>query len=108
MTEKELLLKTAETLQTLKKERNSLLEKETQQKAAFEITQKLVDSGQLGIQDILPKIAELSEQSVEDLKIYAKAMELTRNTNVFKLGSIADIGPGIDSTDRFTEFLLED
>ena len=109
MTEKELMLKTAETLRVLRDERNSLIDKLDVQKIALEITNKMIESGRLSSNEVLPKFAEFSEKSKEELTVISKALELAL-PGVFKLGTVSEFNPsqGGSPEDQFRNFLFED
>ncbi len=108
MTEKELMLKTADTLRTLRNERNSLIGKLEVQKIALEITNKMIESGRLSSNEVLPKFAEFSEKSKEELTVISKALELS-HSGVFKLGTVSDFNPsqGGSAEDQFKNYLFE-
>lgn len=107
--EKDLMLKTAETLRTLRNERNGLIDKLEVQKIALEITSKMIDSGRLSSNEVLPKLAEFSEKTKEELEITSKALELAQ-TGVFKIGTISDpdLAHSDNPEDRLKNYILED
>ena len=108
-TEKELMLKTAEALRTLRDERNALLQQQEVQKIALEITNKMIESGRLSSNEVLPKFAEFSGKSKEELTVISKALDLA-HSGVFKLGTVSEFNPsqGGSPEDQFKNFLFED
>ncbi len=86
----ELLKEAASVLLTLKEERNALIAKDESKKLAFELTKKMVESGKLSYANSLDKYAELSEKPIDELRVFEKAIELSKSTDVFKLGSVSD------------------
>lgn len=87
---KQELLKTAATqLRSLSKEVSELREKQAQQERAREIIAKMVQKGNISETEVLEKLSKLEQQSVEDLKVTEKALEMSKNAN-FNLGSLGD------------------
>lgn len=108
MTEKELMIKTAETLKGLLSERDTLLEKIAQQQLALDVTKKMIDFGKLSTEEVLPKYAELTTKTKEELEIISKAMEYAQDINIFKLGTVSDSKSHESEKDRFMNFLMEE
>ena len=86
------------------------------EKLAMTVVTKMVERADLTEPgEVLEKLAELRQQTTEDLKILEKAVELGRipggegptKTASASLGSLAEIPSG-DDQDNLTKFLLED
>ena len=84
-------------------------EKEIIEKLASEILEKLIERNELKLENVLEKIGELRETSIEDLRILKKALDLTKEH--VKLGSLSDAAGNLttlDPAERFHAFLVED
>jgi len=80
------------------------------EKLAMAVITKMVEKSDITEPgEVIEKLAELRQQSIEDLKVLEKAVELGRNTKEtsVKLGSLSDEA-SYDGKDPLTSFLLED
>jgi hypothetical protein len=88
-------------------------EQENIEKLAFSAVEKLVEKGSISEpQEVIEKLSEFRNNSVEELKILNKAIELGRDTTSddIKLGSLAEEKPAFPESaeDKFNNFLLSD
>ena len=79
------------------------------EKKAEEITTKMIDSGLVSAEDVLSKLSELKEKSIEDLTILDKALDLHKQGEFLSLGTLSDRhGAGaISPKDQFVSDLLD-
>lgn len=88
-TTNELLKQASQSIRTLVKERDDLVDLNERVKTASEIVKTMIDREMLASEEILPKLADLQEKDAEELLIIKKALELGSG-NISKLGELSD------------------
>jgi hypothetical protein len=92
----------------LKEFANSSANKEKEKKAE-QITNKLIDSGLISAEEVLEKLSNLREKTIEDLTILDKALDLHKQSEFLSIGELSD-SPGHgtgNAKDRFVNDLLD-
>lgn len=106
MVNKELLKTAAQTLRILNRERNDSLQKLARYEKAEELISKMLNTREFEAREVLQKISEFKQMTLEDLGTALKALDMIKG-GTFKLGSLAEqpISGGA-SMDNLTYYLL--
>lgn len=105
-TKQEMLKHAAAILRSQKTELNELREKLARDEAAERIVSKLIENDSLLVDEVLRKLGELKQKSLQDLTIMEKAAELYQG-NIFNgFGRLSDT-PDSRGFDPLTSYLLE-
>jgi len=108
MNNREILKQAAATLRGLSGRVEQLEAEKHVFDKALSLTSKLIDEGQISSGKALEKLAELRDETLDDLVTLGKAIELTKNSDFqVKLGEVADENSK-DGNDPLTSFLLGD
>lgn len=104
MVNKELLKTAASQLRTLNRERKEAVTKLAKYDKAEELIQKMLNTQELTAGEVLQKISEFKQMSLEELEMTSKALDLVKGGTI-KLGSISEqSAPG--AMDNLTHYLL--
>jgi polyhydroxyalkanoate synthesis regulator phasin len=83
---------------------NRLKERE---KKAEQITDRMVESGLISAEEVIPKLSELKKETIEDLTILDKALDLHKQNEFLSMGELSET-PGhgaLTPKDRFVSDL---
>jgi hypothetical protein len=105
MVDKELLKTAAATLRTLNRERNEAISKLARYEKAEELIRKMLTTQEFEAEDVLQKVSEFKQMTLEELETATKALDLIKG-GTFKLGSLADIPAPGGTMDNLTYYLL--
>jgi hypothetical protein len=105
-TKGEILKQAASTLRNQRDEIKGLREKIARETAAENILQKLLENETISTEEILSKLSELRQKSLEDLVIMEKAAELYQGGFFSGFGKLSEHTDG-RGLDPLTAFLTE-
>jgi hypothetical protein len=79
------------------------------EKKAEQITDKMIESGLISAEEVLSKLSELKDMSMEDLTIQDKALDLHKQGEFLSIGALSEMpGDGaLSARDKFVSDLQD-